>query len=66
MVAEWNNCPYFHLQMVILTGKWAVAALDFSSGTYFKQMGIGHWELGIGHWALGIGNWALVLSEQRL
>ncbi|MEH2375229.1 hypothetical protein [Nostoc sp.] len=58
MVAKCNNCPYFPLQLVILIemrhgeyprghfrGKWAVAALDLASGTYIKQMGIGHWAI---------------------
>lgn len=52
MVAKCDNCPYFPLQMVILIemrhrdtprghfrGKWAVAALDFASGTYVKHKG---------------------------
>ncbi|PHK15567.1 hypothetical protein VF11_27560, partial [Nostoc linckia z14] len=47
MVAKFDNCPYFPSQMVILSEKWAVPALDLPSGTYIKHklnylLGIGH------------------------
>ncbi|WP_223280222.1 hypothetical protein [Nostoc sp. PA-18-2419] len=45
MVVESGNCPYFPLQMVILTGKWAVAVLNLASGTYVKHK-LNYWALG--------------------